>query len=145
MRRPAWASSTSAFIACGAWLIGLGLYFMFLRPPLLPEDFRYIGTSPADIQSVMPGLAPWLRHVFTVLGGFMTGSGLLTILVATNVAVIRGTWTWFILASTGLVTVGTMSLTNFELDSDFRWLLLAPPLMWIIGLVIRPVVRTKDV
>jgi hypothetical protein len=22
---------------CGIWLIGLGLYFVFLRPPLLPE------------------------------------------------------------------------------------------------------------
>ena len=118
---------------------------MFLRPPLLPEDSRYIGASPADIRSAMPGLAPWLRHVFAVLGGFMTGSGLLTILMATNISVVRGSWTWFILASTGLVTVGTMSFTNFQLDSDFKWLLLAPPLVWVIGLVIRPVVRTKDV
>ena len=118
---------------------------MFLRPPLLPEDFRYINASPADIRSAMPGLAPWLRHVFAVLGGFMTGSGLLTILMATNVPVVRWSWTWFILASTGLVTVGTMSFTNFQLDSDFKWLLLAPPLVWVIGLVIRPVVRRKDV
>jgi hypothetical protein len=34
---------------CGVWLIGLGLYFIFLRPPLLPEDPRYIGLDLATI------------------------------------------------------------------------------------------------
>jgi len=43
-------------IACGIWLIGLGLYFMFLRPALLPEDLRYMETSPRGIQSAIPGL-----------------------------------------------------------------------------------------
>ena len=28
-------------IACGVWLVGLGLYFTILRPPLLPEDLRF--------------------------------------------------------------------------------------------------------
>jgi hypothetical protein len=37
-------SSTVLFVG-GIILIGLGLYFMFLRPPLLPEDPRYMGTS----------------------------------------------------------------------------------------------------
>ena len=32
--------------------------------------------------------------------------------------------------------VGTMGLTNFQLNSDFKWLLLIPSLLWIIGLVI---------
>ena len=34
----------------GIILIGLGLYFIFLRPPLLPEDPRYMGTTLAEIQ-----------------------------------------------------------------------------------------------
>lgn len=34
-----------------------------------------------------------------------------------------------------------MSLTNFQLNSDFKWLLLIPSLLWIIGLVFLIVVR----
>jgi hypothetical protein len=68
------------FIACGIWLIGLGLYFMSLRPALLPEDLSYMRANPGEIQSTMPGLEGWVRRVFTVMGGFMTGAGLLTIL-----------------------------------------------------------------
>jgi hypothetical protein len=37
--------STFIFIACGTWLIALGLYFMMPRAPLLHEDARYIGIS----------------------------------------------------------------------------------------------------
>jgi hypothetical protein len=29
-----------------------------------------------------------------------------------------------------------MSITNFALDSDFRWLLLAPAIIWLAGLVL---------
>lgn len=124
------------FIACGIWLIGLGLYFIFLRPTLLPEDLRYIGTSPGEIQSAMPGLEGWLHRVFTVMGGFMTGAGLLTILVAMNASAAREKSTWIVLALAGLFTVGTMSLTNFQLNSDFKWPLLIPSVLWIIGLVL---------
>jgi hypothetical protein len=125
------------FVTCGIWLIGLGLYFMFLRPPLLPEDLRYIGTSLGEIQSAKLGLERWLHRVFTVMGGFMTGAGVLTILAAMNASAAREKWTWIVLALAGLFTVGTMSLTNFQLNSDFKWLLLIPSLLWIIGLVCR--------
>lgn len=30
---------------CGVWLIGLGLYFIAVRPPLLPEDTRFVGAT----------------------------------------------------------------------------------------------------
>ena len=139
MRKPRLSISMFLFIACGVWLIGLGLYFMFLRPPLLSEDFRYIGTSQSEIQSAMPGLERWVHRVLTVMGGFMTGAGVLTISVAINGAV-REKRTWIVLALAGLFTVGTMSLTNFQLNSDFNWLLLTPSLLWIIGLVFLTVV-----
>ncbi len=48
--------SGKVFIACGAWLIALGLYFLFLRPALLPEDPKYIGSSLEAIRAAMPGL-----------------------------------------------------------------------------------------
>jgi len=86
------------FIACGIWLIGLGMYFMVISPPLLPEDLRYMGTSPGEIQSAMPGLERWLRRVFTVMGGFMTGAGVLTIIVAMNASAVGEKGTWIVLA-----------------------------------------------
>ena len=47
----------SASLALGGFiLVGLGLYFIFLRPPLLPEDLRYIGASLAQIQNTLPGV-----------------------------------------------------------------------------------------
>ena len=39
------------------------------------------------------------------------------------------------LGCAGLLTVATMSWTNFELDSDFKWLLFAPAVVWLLGLV----------
>lgn len=132
------------FIACGIWLIGLGLYFMFLRPPLLPEDLRYMGTSAGEIQSSVPGLQGWVHRVFTVMGGFIAGAGVLTISVAKNASAVREKWTWIVLTSAGLFTVGTMSVTNFQLNSDFKWLLLIPSLLWIIGLAFLTVTVRSD-
>lgn len=123
-------------LACGVWLVGLGCYFIVLRPSLLPEDVRYMGTSLGEIQSALPGMERWLQRVFTVMGGFMIGAGVLTMFVATNATVAREKWTWIVLALAGLFTVGTMSLTNFQLDSAFKWLLLMPALLWFIGLVL---------
>ncbi|MEO6015628.1 MAG: hypothetical protein ABIP46_00105 [Polaromonas sp.] len=59
------------FAACGLWMAGLGCYFLFFRPALLPEDTRFIGTSLEILTAIAPGLAQWLGHVFGVLGGFM--------------------------------------------------------------------------
>lgn len=135
--------SVLIFIACGIWMIGLGLYFMFVRPPLLPEDLRYMGTSLGEIKSAIPGLERWLNRVFSVMGGFMTGAGVLTIWVAMNASDVGEKWTWIVLTSVGLLTVGTMTLTNFLLNSDFKWLLLIPSLLWIVGLVLAIVIRTS--
>lgn len=135
--------SQFVFGLCGIWLIGLGLYFVFLRPPLLPEDLRYIGASPGAIPTALPGLGRWLRRVFTVMGGFMAGAGVLTVFVGMNASAAREKWTAIVLAMAGLVTVGTMSMTNFQLGSDFRWLLLIPSLLWLIGLVLLTVRRRR--
>lgn len=132
-RRPAFEF---IFSVCGFWLIGLGLYFVFLRPALLPEDLRYVGASLREIQTAAPGLDRWLRHVFTVMGGFMMGAGVLTIYLVMNLSRVRRRWTLAVVALAGVSTVGTMSVTNFQLDSDFKWLLLIPALLWAVGLVL---------
>lgn len=123
------------FVACGIWLIGLGGYFMLARPPLLPEDLRYLGASAIQIEALLPHLASWLRNVFTVMGGFIAGCGILIIFVSVRALpqCVHGTGT--ALGCVGLLTVTTMSWTNFVLDSDFKWLLLAPTVAWLLGLV----------
>lgn len=98
IRKPHPNIPTFIFIACGIWLIGLGLYFMFLRPPLLAEDLRYMGTSTGEVQSAVTGLERWLRRVFTVMGGFMTGAGVLTISAAVRASAGQEKWTQISLA-----------------------------------------------
>ncbi|GEM_PF-927647 len=123
------------FVVCGLWLIGLGGYFMFARPPLLPEDLRYLGASAVHVEALLPHLASWLRKVFAVMGGFIAGSGVLTIFVSMRAVPQCLQGTGLALGCAGLLTVTTMSWTNFVLDSDFKWLLLLPVLAWLVGLV----------
>jgi hypothetical protein len=131
-RRPAqWL-----IVACGVWLVGLGLYFIFVRPSLLPEDPQYMGVDPQRLLSTAPRLADWLDKVFTVMGGFMAGAGVLTIQLGWNVMPLRARATLVVLALAGALTVGVMSAVNFALHSDFRWLLLGPPLVWLVAVIL---------
>ena len=123
------------FIFCGVWLIGLGGYFMWVRPPLLPEDLGYLGLTAVQVEGLIPHLVSWLRSVFTVMGGFIAGCGVLTIFVGMHAVPQRVNGTGTALTCAGLLTVVVMSRTNFLLDSDFKWLLLVPPVAWLIGLV----------
>lgn len=134
--KPPRRASTWMILACGVWLIALGLYFMVLRPALLPEDPRFMGTTLEQLRLAAPGLEGWLQKVFTVMGGFMAGAGVLTVLMASVVMPARLKGTSWALALSGALTVALMSATNFALQSDFRWLLLVPALAWIAGVVL---------
>src|SRR4051794_14616467 len=100
-------------VSCGVWQVGLGLYFLLLRPALLPEDLRYMSADLAALQAVAPRLQQWLDKVFTVLGGFMTGAGLLTTYLGMRVMSRRPAHLPSVLAATGVATVGLMSAVNF--------------------------------
>ena len=126
--------SGKAFFACGLWMIALGTYFVFLRPALLPEDPRYIGVPLESLRVAAPGLERWLGHVFDVAGGFMVAAGAMTVLVACRLRRLHGPGTFVALLVAGLAGVAMMSATNFLLHSDFRWLLLAPSVLWAVGL-----------
>ena len=128
---------------CGVWLVGLGLYFIAVRPPLLPEDTRFMGATVAQIQATVPGLEGWLKKVFTVMGGFMAGAGVLAVFVATVAMPPNLNGTSWAVALAGALTVALMSVTNFALDSDFKWLLLAPALIWLVGLVLHVAGRQR--
>lgn len=120
---------------CGAWLIALGAYFILVRPALLPEDPRFIGTSLERLREAAPGLEAWLRIVFTVMGGFMAGAGVLTVFLARTAVPARLVGTGWAIALAGLPTVVLMSAMNFALHSDFRWVLLLPALLWAAAVV----------
>ncbi|MEO6746644.1 MAG: hypothetical protein ABIN08_19355 [Caldimonas sp.] len=127
--------------ACGLWLIGLGLYFALLRPTLLPEDLRFMGTTLPEIQAAAPGMASWLSIVFTVMGGFMAGAGALTTFIGLRLVQLRIKGTAWAIALSGLLTVVLMSGANFMLSSDFRWLLLLPALLWVSAFLLYAVKR----
>ncbi len=69
--------SSTALLLAGLILAGIGLYFIFLRPSLLPEDLRYIGSTLESVKQNMPGLSSWLKKVFWVMGGYIFATGLL--------------------------------------------------------------------
>lgn len=133
--------SSASLVGGGVTLIGMGLYFAFLRPALLPEDLRYIGASMAELQSAMPALLTWLDRVFGVLGGFMVAAGLPAVYFAAtskgNPAALG------VVAFCGLAAVGWMVIVNFAIDSDFKWLLLALTLPWAFALALLAASRLK--
>lgn len=126
--------SGKVFAACGLWMVMLGAYFLFLRPALLPEDPRFMGTSIDALRLAAPGLERWLGHVFDVMGGFMIAGGAVTALLASRFLSLRAPGTWVTLVVAGGFSVALMSATNFILGSDFRWVLLAPVVLWLLGL-----------
>ena len=128
--------SSSVLVLGGITLMGLGLYFIFIRPPLLPEDPRYMGTSLAEIQATMPGLLIWLRRVFWVMGGYMFATGLLTTYIAVTAFQQLARGARSVVALAGLTSIGWMAIINFMIDSDFKWLILAFNLPWIVALVL---------
>lgn len=131
------------FLTCGVWPVGLGLYFIFLRPPLLPEDPRFMGATLQQIQQTLPGLAGWLKMVFTVIGGFMATAGLLTLHTASRLGMDAARGALPVLALAGVAGVALMSAVNFALHSDFRWLLVVPPFLWLLGLAALATARAR--
>ena len=128
--------SATALALGGAILVALGLYFILLRPPLLPEDPRFMGTTLAQVLATVPGLPVWLRRVFWVMGGFMAATGLLTCYVAATSFRARHRGVAVVVALAGLSSIGLMSVVNFAIASDFRWLLLSFAVPWALALVL---------
>ena len=119
----------------GMILMGMGFYFIFLRLPLLPEDIRFMGATIGQIQTTLPGLEPWLARVFGVLGGFMFATGLLNIYVAVTTFKIWRLGPLAVIAVSGFASIGWMAITNFVIDSDFKWTLFAFTSPWVISLI----------
>ena len=64
----------------------------------------------------------------------MIASGVMTVLASFRLLAKREPGTLAALSLAGAAGVALMSATNFLLDSDFRWWLLLPALLWLAGL-----------
>lgn len=122
--------------AWGLYQVLAGLYFIILRPGFLPEDMRASGTSLEAIRSAAPGIEAWLRWVFAVLGGQMAAVGVLVIGGAVTIGQGRRPKQTDVCAYAvaGAFSVVVMSGVNFALVSDFRWLLVAPVILWVAAI-----------
>ena len=127
--------ATWLITACGFALVLIGGFFLAARPPLLPEDARFMGSTIEDIVHAVPALTPWLRRVFWVLGGYIATTGALVMYVASTGVRAGNAGALAVLALAGITSLGWMSAVNFMIHSDFKWALLALDGIWIIGLL----------
>ena len=132
---PSWPLSSMLLAAAGASLVVAGLYFIFVRPPLLPEDVRYMALPAAQFDAVRPRLELWLGHVFKVMGGYVLATGVLTItLAATSFRAHHfGAAVGALIG--GAASIGWMAYVNFAINSDFKWVLLGMALLWACSLI----------
>jgi hypothetical protein len=119
----------------GILLSGMGLYFIFIRPPLLPEDLLYMGLTLQNIKDSTPALLNWLQKVFWVMGGYILTTGVLTVFISFTSFRARLPGAFSIVALAGISSIGLMTIVNFMIGSDFKWVLLAFTLIWLIALI----------
>ena len=132
--RKIWPLSSIILASAGIALVGTGLYFIVLRPPLLPEDLRYMGLSAGQLNIVRPRLEAWLSNVFLVMGGYVLATGALTItLAATSFRAHHWGAAIGVLIG-GAASIGLMAAVNFAINSDFKWMIFSMALLWVCSL-----------
>jgi hypothetical protein len=132
----AWTPSSIVLVLAGVAVIGVGLYFILLRPPLLPEDIRYMALPAAEFDIIRPRLELWLTHVFRVMGGYILATGVLAITLAATAFRARNKAAAMGALIGGATSIGWMAAVNFMIASDFKWVLLGMALLWALGLVL---------
>ena len=125
-----WPLSSVVLAAAGVALVVTGLYFILLRPPLLPEDVRYMDLSAVQVEVVRPRLEAWLTLVFRVMGGYVIATGILTVTLAATSFRAHHWGAALGALIGGAASIGLMAAVNFVIDSDFKWILLAMALLW---------------
>jgi hypothetical protein len=114
----------------------MGLYFIVFRPPLLPEDLLYMGSTMQYVKNNIPGLLNWLQNVFWVMGGYILATGVLTIFISFTSFRTRLPGGFYVVALAGTISIGLMTAVNFIIESDFKWVLLALTLLWSFALIL---------
>ena len=130
----AWPASSIVLAIAGILLVGTGAYFIVLRPPLLPEDTRFMGVTAAQLDPIRQQLETWLTHVFWVLGGYILATGVLTVTLAATSFRQHSPAAAMGALIGGAASIGWMAAVNFMIGSDFKWALLAMALVWACSL-----------
>ena len=87
-------------------------------------------------QDKMQGLQMWLRKVFWVMGCYIFTTGLLTIFIAFTSFRTRTRGAFGIVLISGFSSIVSMTVVNFIISSDFKWILLIFTLPWVISLIL---------
>lgn len=114
--------ASTVLIALGGLTILLAVYFLAVRPPLLPEDLRYIAT---DAQAISPAMRDWLSVVFHTWGGFIAGYG---VMLAGTGLFLRSRRSGWLVGGTVLsllIAFGRFLYSNIILGSDYLWFIAA--------------------
>lgn len=128
--------SANVLALCGILLMGMGLYFMLFRPPVLPEDLRSLDVSLTALQAQVPSLFNWLHKIFWVMGGYIFTTGLLIFFLAVTSFRKRVRGSGEVVTLAGFTSLGWMMVINFLIDSDFKWLFSLLVLLWGLALVL---------
>ena len=129
-----WPLSSIILTVAGVTLVAMGLYFILLRPVLLPEDIGYINLSTAEAEVVGPRMGAWLTQVFRVMGGYSVASGALTFALASTSFRERRSGAAVGALIGGATSIGWMMAVNFMIGSEFKWVLFGMALLWACGL-----------
>lgn len=103
-------------LVVGVLTVGTAIYFLSVRPPMLPEDARFTGVA---LDAVSPRMADWLAIVFRTWGGFMAGFGILLVGVGAYFMTLNVRFLRWGAAVAIVVAFGRFLASNIELRSDF--------------------------
>jgi hypothetical protein len=131
-----WSMSSILLLLFGAYLLFMGVYFVLLRPPLLPEDLRYMGASQVQLETAAPRLTAWLTQVFRVMGGFVFATGILSIALAATLFRLHHRGVGIAATIAGFASIALMTLVNFTIGSDFKWVLLGAASVWACSMTL---------
>lgn len=128
--------SSNLLALSGLLLVGMGSFFMFIRPPLLPEDLVYMQSTNQNVIDNLPGLINWLEKVFWVMGGYIFTTGVLTVYISLSSFRARQRGAFVTVTLAGISSIGLMTVVNFLIGSDFKWLLFTFMILWAMALIL---------
>ncbi|WP_454259005.1 hypothetical protein [Pseudoxanthomonas mexicana] len=116
------ALSGILLLVLGLLTMGTAVFFLVLRPALLPEDIRHTGIDPGTLP---PAFLELLGTVFRTWGGFIAGFGVLLLGIGGFLLSGRARCLYWATAIGAVVAFGRFLFSNILLDSDFLWFISA--------------------
>jgi hypothetical protein len=101
----------------GVLAFGTGVYFLGIRPTLLPEDIRFTGIDDATLPQAF---LDWLGIVFRTWGGFITGFGIVIIGIGVATFAADAKWLRYGTAAGILVAFGRFAYSNVVIGDDWK-------------------------